>query len=157
MWFLTWSMGGGGHNFNPSTGKADTRGSTGLSYRFGSSNKSLAIERPCLKKAKWVAPEKWHSKLPFGPRIYTHAHITKKYSGVQSSGSQPSSSCNPLNSSSCCDDPQPQNYFHCYFLTVILLLLWIKIQISVFSHGLRISQWKVVRTSQKGHDPQIEN
>lgn len=39
-------------------------------------------------------------------------------------------------SSSCCGDPLPQNYFPCYFLTVMLLLLWMIMSISVFSGGL---------------------
>lgn len=45
-------------------------------------------------------------------------------------------------SSSGCGDHQPYNYFPCYFLTVILLLLWTVMQTHVFSDGLKWLLWK---------------
>lgn len=38
--------------------------------------------------------------------------------------------------------PQPLYYFHCYFIIVILLLLWIMVCTSVFSDALRRPLWK---------------
>lgn len=47
-------------------------------------------------------------------------------------------------------DPNHKNYFHCYFVTVILLLLWL---IKVFSDGLIGHPFD----SQKSFDPMFEN
>jgi hypothetical protein len=37
-----------------------------------------------------------------------------------------------LHGSLICGNPQPCNYFHCYFGTIILPLLWIIIEISIY-------------------------
>jgi hypothetical protein len=42
-----------------------------------------------------------------------------------------------LNGSSCCSEIRTQNYFCCYFITVILLLLSIILDVSVSYDGLR--------------------
>lgn len=59
-------------------------------------------------------------------------------------------------SSSFYGDPQPQNYFCCYCITVLLLLLRVIMKISVFSDGHRWSLWKC-HSSPKGVVTQFEN
>jgi hypothetical protein len=41
------------------------------------------------------------------------------------------------------------NIFHCYFITIILLLLWIVMQIFLFSNGLRWALWKGCSTPRR--------
>ena len=52
-----------------------------------------------------------------------------------------------LEPSSCCGDPQPENYFCCYFINVILLLLWV---VMICDPCERVIH------PHRGHNPQVE-
>lgn len=52
-------------------------------------------------------------------------------------------------------EPQSKSYLHCYFITVLLLLSWIIMQISVFSNGLSQSLWMGPLTPPKWSQPKI--
>ena len=52
--------------------------------------------------------------------------------------------------------PQPYNWAHCYFITVVLLVLWTIMWISMFSDGLRWPHERAIWVP-KDRDPQIEN
>lgn len=53
--------------------------------------------------------------------------------------------------------PQSKSYLHCYFITVLLLLSWIIMQISVFSNGLSQSLWMGPLTPQNGLNQKFGN